>query len=255
VTVTVHPASGPDATFSPFTYFQQTGSTWTQLPGGAHDVAAGGGSTFVLGNDAVSGGWDVWKLVNGGWSPFTGGLVDIAVGPDGNPWGINSGHQIWRYQNGAWAQLPGAANEIAVGADGQAFVLGTNAVNGGWGIWQWVSASSSWTSFPGGGGATHIAAGGFGSGNTPWVTNSSNQIWAYNSGAGWRQLPGSAVDIAASRFSVWVLGSATTGGGYVISYYDGTGWTSIPGGATELAIGDDTLPVAVNSSGQIWRRS
>lgn len=237
-------SSGSDA--KTFTYSEATGSGWSLLSGSAKDVASGGESTFVLGTNAVAGGWGVWEQTGSTWSSFPGGLVDIAVGPDGNPWGINSAHEIWRYAGGSWNKLPGSAYDIAVGPDGTPFVLGTNAVAGGWGIWTW--SGSSWNPFPGGG--TRIAVG---AGDNPWVVNSENQIWAYS--GSWGQLSGSAVNIAANAYSVWVLGTNSVPGGNGLWYFTGSGWASIPGGGVNLAVPASTLPIVTNSSNQIWQRT
>ena len=48
----------------------------------------------------------------------------------------------------AWRDLPGLANDIGIGANGAAWVIGTNATPGGFGIW--VLGQSGFTQVPGG---------------------------------------------------------------------------------------------------------
>jgi len=42
----------------------------------------------------------------------------------------------WTHSIG-WEQLPGLARDIGIGANGSVWVIGTNAVMGGYGIYQW----------------------------------------------------------------------------------------------------------------------
>lgn len=236
---------GSSSDAKPFTYVQATGTSWSLLPGSAHDIASGGGATFVIGTNAVPGGFGVYRWTATGWAGFSGGLVDIAVGHDGNPWGINAAHEIWQFSAGSWHKLPGSAYDIAVGPGGTAFVLGTNSVPGGWGIWRW--SAGAWSKFSGG--ATHIAVG---AGDNPWVTNSTNQIYSYSSG--WNLETGSAVNVAANANSVWVLGTNSVPGGNGLWYDNGSGWSPIPGGAVSIATGADSLPFVTNSANQIYHR-
>jgi len=52
-----------------------------------------------------------------------------------------------------WQNVPGAANDIAVATDGTAWVIGTNTVPGGFGIYK--SSPKPWSPVPGG--ATRVA--------------------------------------------------------------------------------------------------
>lgn len=235
-------AAGPTT----YTYFQATGTSWSQLPGSAHQVATGGGALFALGTNSVSGGYGVWQWNGSGWNAFPGGLVSLAVDPTGNPWGVNSAQQIYQFASGSWHQLPGSAHQVAVGSGGSVFVLGTNAVPGGWGLWK--LSGGAWTQLPGGG--TSLAVG---PGDQPWVVNSSSQIYSYS--GGWVLEPGSATGIGAMADSVWVVGTDMTAAGGGIWYFNGAGWSNLSGDATALAVGGDTLPIAVNAQNQIWRRS
>lgn len=52
----------------------------------------------------------------------------------------------------AWRQMPGAGTEIGIGANGAIWVIGTNPVAGGGGIWRW--SGTDWTNM--GAGAVRI---------------------------------------------------------------------------------------------------
>ena len=71
---------------------------------------------------------------------------------------------------------------------------------------------------------------------------------------GFTQIPGAAVNVAASPDgSIWVL--STQGGPVdkaIYKYQNGT-WTNIPGAAMRLAVGPDNALWAVNSAGGIYR--
>jgi hypothetical protein len=58
-----------------------------------------------------------------------------------------------------------------VGADGSLWVIGTNPVPGGYGLYRWTG--TAWAGIPGG--AVDITVGPVG---RPWVINSSHQIYA-----------------------------------------------------------------------------
>ena len=227
-------------------YSQPTGSGWTAEPGSANDVGSGGGQTYVVGTTSTDGGFNVWHFVNGGWSALPGGLVDIAVGPDGNPWGVNSSQEIWHWTGSSWTQLPGSAYDVAVGPGGHVFVVGTTATTGGCTIWEWNG--SGWASFPGG--AIKVAAG---TNDNPWVINNNDSIWSWN--GKWNQEPGSAQDIAATTGSVWVIGNLAIGDGFGIYYFTGTNWGQVDGDGVTIAVNSAKLPWVTNGSLQIWQRT
>ncbi len=78
------------------------------LPGAANAIAIGGNTAWVLGTSAVSGGYGIYKWTGSAWAAVPGGAVKIAVGPDGNPWVVNSAHRIYRYTGSGWSwnQVP-----------------------------------------------------------------------------------------------------------------------------------------------------
>ena len=72
---------------------------------------------------------------------------------------------------------PGLATSISVGRNGSAWILGSNSVGGGYGIYRWNG--TGWTLVPGG--AMSIAVDPAGN---PWIVNSAHQIFHWN-GNGW----------------------------------------------------------------------
>ena len=142
---------------------------------------------------------------------------------------------------------PGSARSIAAGANGTVWIVGTNPVAGGFGIYRWTG--SGWTAAPGG--ATTIAVGPDGS---PWVTNSTHQIY-HRIGNAWIHLPGAATDIAAgANGTVWIVGTNPVAGGFGVYRWTGSGWPAAPGGATTIAVGPDGSPWVTNSTHQIYHR-
>jgi hypothetical protein len=141
--------------------------------------------------------------------------------------------------------LPGGGTDIGVGADGAVWVVGTNPVGGGFGIYRWNG--SGWSREPGG--AVAVAVG---SDGTPWVVNSAHRIYRWN-GAGWVVYPGGATDIGVGADgAVWVVGTNPIGGGFGIYRWEGTTWVEQPGGAVAIAVGSDGDAWAVTSSHQIF---
>ena len=123
-------------------------------------------------------------------------------------------------------ERPGTATDISIGADAKVWVVGTDHVYGGYGIYQWTG--SGWQEVPGG--AVAIAVGPHGH---PWVINSAHQIFR-RIGSTWRLQPGSANDISVGADgTVWVVGTYPVPGGYGIYQWTGRGWTQEPGGAVQ----------------------
>jgi hypothetical protein len=151
-----------------------------------------------------------------------------------------------------WSALPGLGTDIASGADGSLWVIGTNAVSGGGGVWLYTGG---WAQ-PFGGGGTRIAVDPSGQ---PWLINSSHQIFCHNP-SGWQLLPGAGSDIGVgANGEVWVIGATAVAGGYGIYRWSGTcdaagTWTVIPGGAVAVSVGTDGLPFVVNNQGSIYER-
>ena len=192
----------------------------------------------VTGIEFVPGvGAGVAPVVQG--QPFDGRL--------GMPWVVNSNGNIFRPDTRGWQQLSGAAQDIGVGADGSVWVVGTNSVPGGFGLWRWTG--SEWAAIDGG--ATRIAVGPRGE---PWVVNAEGRIFARRAN-GWRELPGRASDIGVgANGEVWVIGTDASAGGFSIQRWTGNEWDRVDGAAVRIAVGPDGNPWVVNSEGRIYQR-
>ena len=152
--------------------FEWTGSGWAQGPGAARRHRRRRRRVVVARRDQRGAGWvRHLRMERQRLGPGTGRGGRHRRGPDGTPFVINSAHQIFEWTGSGWAQGPGAARDIAVGADGSVWIIGTNAVPGGYGIYE--SNGSGWSPVPGG--AVDITVGPEG---RPWVINSSHHIYA-----------------------------------------------------------------------------
>ncbi|MCL2394935.1 MAG: hypothetical protein FWC87_09640, partial [Acidimicrobiaceae bacterium] len=215
-------------------------------PGSATDVGVGAnGSVWVVGTNAVPGGFGIWRFAGTGWVAVPGGGVSIAVDPAGNPWVTNSLHQIWRWTGHAFVHVPGQATDVGVGADGSVWVVGTNPAPGGFGISQITAAGT----VPVAGGAVSISVDPAGN---PWVTNSLHQIWRWT-GHAFVRVAGSATDIGVGANSAaWTVGTNPTPGGFGISQITTTGHQPVSGGAIRIAVNPAGNPWVTNSLSQIF---
>lgn len=166
----------------------------------------------------------------------------------GQPWVITSEAIILRGDVRGWQRMPGESSwDVGVGADGSVWVLGSNRVPGGWGIWRFTGGN--WVQIDGGAVAVTVDPRG-----EPWVVNNDGRIYQRRGGQ-WRELPGRARDIGAGADgSVWVVGTDNAAGGHSIYRWNGSEWVQIDGAATRIAVGPDGNPWVVNSEGRIYRR-
>ena len=80
--------------------------------------------------------------------------------------------------------------DTGVGADGSVWVIGTNKVSGGYGIFHLTG--SGWQSVQGGAVRIAVAPDGH-----PWVVNDQGMIYQHTTDRGWVRLQGEAKDIGA----------------------------------------------------------
>ncbi len=84
-----------------------------KLPGTARDIDAKNGVVYVIGSNAVAGGYGLWKLVNAGWVQVPpGGGVRVAVTPAGIPWVVDSAGVVKQLVGANW--MPVATEKKAV---------------------------------------------------------------------------------------------------------------------------------------------
>ncbi len=195
--------------------------------GGDDTIDLRGNGNPVLVKSRIYGGMGNDKLYGGNNSDIIAGDLD----DNGDRWSI----------------LDGSARDIAVGADGSAWVIGTNRVTGGYGIYRRVG--DSWSSVDGG--ASRIAVDPAGN---PWVVNDAGSIYQRVSGQ-WIRRPGSATDIAiGANGQVWVIGTDGQNGGFGIHRWTGSSWTRVDGGGVRIAVDSVGNPWVVNNQGAIYRR-
>lgn len=172
VRISVGPA-GPWVVNSARNIYRWTGSGFQQMPGGAYDIGVGADDLpWVIGTNPTAGGFALYRWNGQNWvgeAAPTGG-VRIAVNPVGEPWITTSTQAIWTRDGSRWIEVPGGAHDVGVGLDDTAWVIGTNPVGGGFGIYYWLG-----TAFGGiDGGATAIAVDHDG---LPWVANSAGMVY------------------------------------------------------------------------------
>lgn len=160
------------------------GSDWTLTAGSANEVVVGPrNDVYVLGTNATTSGYGIWKLSGSSWTAFPGSATSLAIDSQDTLWATNAQKEIWHNTSG-WTHLPGTANYVAAGAS--VYVLGTNTVGGGYGIWKW---SGGWTALPGGLVDLTVAPDG-----SLYGANSNHEIYH---GLPWATLPGAAIDLTA----------------------------------------------------------
>ncbi len=266
-------------------YTPTKGPVLEQLPGTATDISVGAdGSVWAIGTTPAPGGFDIlhWNASSWTWKQDAGvasrGAVRIAVGPDGDPWIVNSSGEIFHW-TGSWQQYPGAARDIAVASDGTPWVVGKSSVlvnklaarvatgqahlatpppglgpnpdDGG--VFRWIY--NGWQQIAGG--ANRISI----SGIYPWEVGSSGAIiqrWGIDLLQ--RQLSGSADDIGCGSDTLsrtcWVIGTSATQ--VNVFAWSGSGWDRANvvapgrGGAGAISVGPSNNAWFVDHAGRIF---
>jgi tectonin-like protein len=150
-------------------------------------------------------------------------------------------------QSLGWKQLPGGGNDIGVGANGTAWLIGTNKVPGGYGIYRWDGAN--WAGMPGGAVRVDVDPKG-----NAWVVNDAGAIFRWT-GSAWQQMPGAAKDIGiGADGSVWVIGTNPEAGGFGIYRWNPgkNNWDKIPGSAMRIAVDPKGNAWVVNNQSNIY---
>ena len=119
----------------------------------------------------------LYKYENGGWTKQAQQASQLAIGSSALPMYLTNGYSIYAPSTSGYTLVPGAAVDIGVGADNTAWVIGTNSVGGGKGIYKWTGGT--WQTIAGG--ALRIAVNPTG---RAWVINSYDQVYEWN-GSGW----------------------------------------------------------------------
>jgi len=148
-----------------------------------------------------------------------------------------------------WKNVPGQAQDIGIGANGTVWVVGTNPIRGGYGLWYWDGGR--FVADPANGGGVRIAVAPDGH---PWVVNDAHEIYERVNGV-WTQRPGAGTDIAVGADGVvWKIGTTPTQNGYEIAKWTGSSWQAVDGGGVRIAVDPQGLPWVVNDVHDIYRR-
>jgi hypothetical protein len=216
------------------------------LPGAATDIAWGGSELWVLGTGWSGAGHPLYRWDGATWQQVPGAATAIDVGPDGRPVVASSNDTLWRWNGSDWSWMPGAAVDVGIGADGTLWVVGTNPVPGGFGIYRWNASGWWWESIPGGGVAIDVGPDG-----RAVVVADDGTVWRWN-GAAFEHLPGvsSGTDVGIGADGrIWVVD------GDAVVTWNGAGWDPVVTGndAARITGGPAGQAAIVGTHGDIYR--
>lgn len=218
-----------------------TAGSWQQMPGLAQDIGISGAGLWHVGTNRVPGGYGLWRWDGAAWQQMPGGAVRVDADFRGNAVTVNEAGEIHQWQGQGWTKLPGLARDVGVGANGSLWVVGTNAVPGGFGVWRW-DGKAAWQAVPGGGVRIDVDPQG-----NAWLVNDANQIWRWD-GSRFVQVPGAARDVGiGADGSVFVVGPDDT-----VHKWNGGGWSKRDGLLRAITVGADGTPFGVSADRKIW---
>ena len=231
---------------------------WTEVSGDIRDVGIGGvdedQSMWSVGGESVPGGHEINYWNASAWETVSRGAVAIDVAPTGYPWVVDSEGRIFEWTGSSWTERPGRGRDIGIGADGSVWIVGTDPVPGGYGIYRWTE--TGWDQAPGGAVAIDVYARGDAAVDLqgePWIVDADNRISRWT-GSEWARQPGEAQDIGVgANGAVWIVGTDPADGGYSIATWNGEGWTSASGGGMRISVDADGFPYVVTEEGQLLR--
>lgn len=169
------------------------------------------------------------------WQNIDGYGVRVAIGPNNEPWVVNSSNEIYRSVNGNFEKLPGEAVDIAGGGN-QVWIIGTDSA-----VYQW--SGDRWDKVQGSSGVS-IAVD---SDGAPWVVSADGRIFHWVRSQ-FVQMEGRARDIGANGGAVWIIG--TDNGIYRLQ---GRNWTRVDGSGERISVASDGTPWVVNQNREIYR--
>jgi virginiamycin B lyase len=229
--------------------------TMTPTSGGPFSqvIVGSGAAVFALGTGSPYESIWQWDATSATWIQISGNLASIAVGANGNVWGVNASQQI--YTLGGAPQrafqtlniIPGAViDQISVGVDGTVWAVSSNTVE------FFNRGTQTFQAVPGAPALSQVSVG---AGNDVWGVDASGNVYEYLAGSSpsWKHIPGelNLVQVGANG-DVWGINA----GGFVY-YYDfaSSSWVNIPGNLGTLSVGADGTVWGINSFLQIYRYS
>ncbi len=222
---------------------------WENVPACVKAVAVGPDldNAWVLGCQAVPGGYQIFKRVNGNWQLMPGGAVRIAVERDtGKPWVSNDAGGIFEWSTDHWVVHPGCARDIAAGRDdSEIWVVGCGANGAGQDVFQHNKVGDNWTR-QASGLFSHVAVSPAYPLGKPWIIDSAGNIFQGERFLFWNWNPihGCATSISVGADEMpWITGCGTVaaGGSQIFRYTANGEWELQPGYATQVAVSRDGL--------------
>ena len=203
--------------------------SWYRQPGSGVSIASNASaSLYMIGTDSKVYKWDVnsKQFVRGGNDLSNGdslSTTEIAVSTTDQLWVVDeTGFRT------PWISVnPAKAREVAIGVGNNAWIIGTDARAGGYGVYQGAALNQftynfTYANFS----AVRIAVDK--SGNA-WVVNDTGEIHMYNvASKTWERMPGSgrsgvkarSIHTGASSGAVWMLTTQSIPGGFPIFQWD-----------------------------------
>jgi hypothetical protein len=158
---------------------------WTPISGSLKNVAVGP-SEVIWG---VNGRDEIFRRnVANEWSRISGSLRWISVGRDLSVWGTNSRREIFRWSINDWQRIPGSLAYVSVGTEDHVWGVNERHEVFTWkgDSWERVSGSLNW-----------ISAGADG---TVWGTNTRMEIYFLDDARHWTRVSGSLIRVDAGDF-------------------------------------------------------
>ena len=249
-------------------YAASVSVTWNVYSGqGASGIGAGAVDTaYIVEDDNQANGSHTvsrWTGPGGFFSSTEGTAFECDVGQDvsggGSVWVIGSDSKVYESHDQGinwnskgsrtFSEIGASSNNSAVWALGSGFYPGTSDQP----IFKWNSGTSNWDSV--GGAAIRIEVGPDG---TPWVVNSSHDIYHGNtSGSSFGLFTSQkATDIGVgANGQIWIISNTAVGihGDKTILEWDGSSWQEANGGAIRITVDADGDPWIVNGIGSTYQ--
>jgi hypothetical protein len=109
-------------------------------------------SVFALGNTPTSGGCLIYFYNGSTWTNVPGGAVNLAADTIGFVTAVQDSGLIYKWNGSAWTNIPGLAHQVTDGASSTGsglYALGATLSGNNYPIYRYVGGSSVWQSIPG----------------------------------------------------------------------------------------------------------
>jgi hypothetical protein len=113
----------------------RAGAEWKDVPGRVTRIAHGPkGALYALGADTLAGGYPILEWTGTTWNSLgaDAAAVELAVGPNGVLWAVNSLSVSWFWKERAWTALPGQVSALAAAPNGALYGIALDPGNQAW---------------------------------------------------------------------------------------------------------------------------